>query len=90
MNGAQAVQVTGDTSGPAPEVDKPAQDFAARTVKGEPISLSGLKGRPVWLTFGASWCTARRAEAPDMSACPRAPRWTTRSAPPRCTGWPRP
>lgn len=68
MNGAQAVQVTGDTSGPAPEVGKPAQDFTARTVKGEPISLSELKGRPVWLTFGASWCTACRAEAPDMQA----------------------
>ncbi|AKT52628.1 TlpA family protein disulfide reductase [Arsenicicoccus sp. oral taxon 190] len=68
LNGAQAVQVTGDRSGPPPEVGKPAQGFTARTVAGKPISLAALKGRPVWLTFGASWCTACRAEAPDIQS----------------------
>ncbi|MCH8614165.1 TlpA family protein disulfide reductase [Arsenicicoccus dermatophilus] len=66
--GGQSVTVTGDRSGPAPEVGKAPQDFTATTVTGERVSLASLKGKPVWLTFGASWCTACRAEAPDLEA----------------------
>lgn len=65
---AQAVQLRGEQSGPAPQVGTVPQDFTATTVTGERITLSALKGRPVWLTFGASWCTACRAEAPDLQA----------------------
>jgi thiol-disulfide isomerase/thioredoxin len=54
--------------GPAPETGKAAQDFVAVTVTGQPVSLSGLKGHPVWLTFGASWCATCQAEAPDIEA----------------------
>lgn len=32
------------------------------------MRLSELKGKPVWLNFGATWCTACRAEAPDVQA----------------------
>ncbi len=65
--GATAVAVqAADTA--APRVGSPAQDFTATTVDGEKVSLSGYEGKPVWLTFGASWCTACQAEAPDIEA----------------------
>jgi thiol-disulfide isomerase/thioredoxin len=37
-------------------------------VTGEPFKLADLAGRPIWLTFGASWCADCRAEAPDLQA----------------------
>jgi cytochrome c biogenesis protein CcmG, thiol:disulfide interchange protein DsbE len=65
--GVSAVSVgTGD--GPAPKVGSPAHDFEATTVDGKKVSLSSYKGQPVWLTFGASWCAACQAEAPDIEA----------------------
>jgi peroxiredoxin len=66
--GLQAVALSGVASGPAPIVDKPAPDFTATTFDGETVTLSELKGRPVWLTFGASWCQPCRAENPDIQA----------------------
>jgi cytochrome c biogenesis protein CcmG, thiol:disulfide interchange protein DsbE len=58
----------GPSDGPAPTVGKPAKDFSATTVDGKRVSLSSYKGHPVWLTFGASWCAACAAEAPDVEA----------------------
>jgi len=37
-------------------------------VDGKQVSLSSYKGHPVWLTFGATWCAACKAEAPDIQA----------------------
>jgi cytochrome c biogenesis protein CcmG/thiol:disulfide interchange protein DsbE len=63
--GVTAVKVApGD--GPAPKIGSPAQDFTATTVDGKQVSLNSYKGHPVWLTFGASWCSACVAEAPDI------------------------
>ncbi|GAB2961460.1 hypothetical protein GCM10027280_57800 [Micromonospora polyrhachis] len=67
-DGVTAVELTGAASGPPPAVGKPAQDFTATTVDGQPVSLSEHKGKPIWLTFGASWCAPCRAEAPDIQA----------------------
>lgn len=50
------------------EVGKPAPGFTATTVDGEQVSLEDLRGRPVWLLFGATWCSNCRAEAPDIQA----------------------
>jgi cytochrome c biogenesis protein CcmG/thiol:disulfide interchange protein DsbE len=66
--GVTQVDLTGDATGAAPEVGKQAPDFLAKTVDGTTIRLSELKGRPVWLTFGASWCQPCRAENPDIQA----------------------
>jgi cytochrome c biogenesis protein CcmG/thiol:disulfide interchange protein DsbE len=66
-SGVTAVKLTGE-AGTAPVVGRPAPDFTASTVDGTTISLAGLRGHPVWLTFGASWCAACRAEAPDIQA----------------------
>ena len=40
--------------------------ISATTVDGKKVSLSSYKGQSVWLTFGASWCGACQAEAPDV------------------------
>ncbi|MEL4358838.1 MULTISPECIES: TlpA family protein disulfide reductase [unclassified Luteococcus] len=66
--GAQSVTLEGDQSGSAPEVGQPAPGFTATTMDGKQVSLASLKGKPVWITFGATWCTACRAEAPDIEA----------------------
>jgi cytochrome c biogenesis protein CcmG/thiol:disulfide interchange protein DsbE len=66
--GVTAVKLTGSGDGAAPKIGSPAQDFTATTVDGKAVSLSSYKGHPVWLTFGASWCAACVAEAPDIQA----------------------
>ncbi|MCL2089961.1 MAG: TlpA family protein disulfide reductase [Micrococcales bacterium] len=50
------------------EIGQPAPGFTAKTVDGQQISLEDLRGRPVWLLFGATWCANCRAEAPDVQA----------------------
>ena len=67
-SGVTAVTVTGTASGDPPTVGNPAPDFAAPGVDGTPVTLSSFRGRPVWLTFGASWCQPCRAENPDIEA----------------------
>src|SRR5665811_237444 len=67
-SGLQAIELSGPTNGAPPKVGSPAQDFTATTVDGKKVSLSSYKGHPVWLTFGASWCAACQAEAPDIQA----------------------
>jgi peroxiredoxin len=63
-----AVTLSGPTAGKPPRVGAPAPDFAARTVDGTRVRLSAYRGKPVWLTFGASWCQPCRAENPDIQA----------------------
>jgi peroxiredoxin len=63
--GVTSVTLTG-AQGAAPIIGRPAPDFRATTTDGKPVSLASLKGHPVWLTFGASWCAACRSEAPDI------------------------
>jgi cytochrome c biogenesis protein CcmG/thiol:disulfide interchange protein DsbE len=66
--GLQAIELSGPTKGAPPKIGTLAQDFTATTVDGKPVSLSSFKGQPVWLTFGATWCAACVAEAPDIQA----------------------
>ena len=66
--GVTSVTLSGAATGEAPTVGKPAPDFAATTVDGKTVRLSDFKGKPVWLTFGASWCQPCRAENPDVKA----------------------
>lgn len=61
-----AVEVAGVPGTPA--VGAAASDFTATTATGETFTLSDLRGRPVWLSFGASWCAPCRVEAPDIQA----------------------
>ncbi len=52
----------------APELGKAAPDFTVTTYDGRTVKLSDLRGKPVWLTFGASWCAGCQAEVPDIQA----------------------
>ena len=63
-----AVTVSGAAGGAAPTVGQPAPDFTALTADGTTVKLSDFVGKPVWLTFGASWCQPCRAENPDIEA----------------------
>jgi peroxiredoxin len=51
-----------------PQVGQTVPDFEARTPDGKTIKLSDFAGRPMWLTFGATWCPDCRAEAADVEA----------------------
>lgn len=65
---SQAVTLSQPLAASAPEVGKAAPLFTAITADGRQFSLAELRGKPVWLTFGASWCQACRAENPDIEA----------------------
>ncbi len=67
-NGATAVTIPGKSTVPPPKVGAPAQDFTVTTIDGEQVSLSQFRGQPVWIVFGASWCSGCQAEVPDIEA----------------------
>ena len=67
VDGVTAVNLVGEEAA-APVIGTVPAGFTATTVDGKPISLESLKGHPVWLTFGASWCSSCAAEAPDIQA----------------------
>ena len=41
---------------PSPLLEKPAPEFRLAAIDGDPLTLAGLKGKPVVLNFWASWC----------------------------------
>ena len=47
-------------------VGSPAPDFSSWTFQGKQVRLSSLKGRPVVLSFWATWCTACQSEFPEL------------------------
>ena len=63
---------SGITTGAPPQVGETVADFSARTPDGKVVKLSDFAGRPVWLSFGATWCPDCRAEAADVEAAYRA------------------
>jgi peroxiredoxin len=54
----------------APKVGTVPPAFSGVTYDGSAVDFSTYlsSGRPVWLTFGASWCPDCRNEAPDVEA----------------------
>ena len=58
------VEVAGVQQPPAAGDSVPG--FTATDIDGTPISLEGLRGKPVWLVFMATWCTGCRTEIPDI------------------------
>lgn len=56
------------TGGTAPLVGGKLPAFTAVTSDGKPFNLADYAGKPLWVTFGASWCPDCRSEAPDVQA----------------------
>jgi cytochrome c biogenesis protein CcmG/thiol:disulfide interchange protein DsbE len=67
-DGVTTIDLTGDVAAAAPAVGAVPPAFTAQTWDGSTVSLSDYAGKPVWLTFGASWCPDCRTEAPDVEA----------------------
>jgi len=67
-SGVTAVTLGAGAAGVAPAVGEVAPDFKAVLPDGTPVSLAQYAGKPVWLTFGASWCADCRAESTDIEA----------------------
>ncbi|HEY3334596.1 MAG TPA: TlpA disulfide reductase family protein [Candidatus Limnocylindrales bacterium] len=65
-DGVTAVNIS--VSGKAPAVGDLPPAFTATTYDGKQVSLADYAGKPLWLTFGASWCPDCRTEAPDVEA----------------------
>jgi peroxiredoxin len=56
---------------PANADTKPAPNFTLKTVDGEQVRLSDLRGKVVLLNFWATWCPPCKAEMPDLDALHR-------------------
>lgn len=65
---SRSITLLSQPSGPAPRVGEPAPDFRLVGFDGATVQLSELRGRPVWITFWATWCPPCRAEAPEIQA----------------------
>jgi len=47
-------------------VDAPAPDFRLQDLEGREVTLGALRGRPVLLVFGTTWCPYCREEIPRI------------------------
>ena len=67
-DGVTKVELPADAAATSPQVGSVPPNFSGVTYDGTAVSLADYAGKPVWLTFGASWCPDCRVEAPDIEA----------------------
>ncbi len=65
-DGVTRVELPANAAAVAPAVGEVPPGFTGLTYQGDPVSLSDYAGKPVWLTFGATWCPDCRAEMADL------------------------
>lgn len=65
-DGFTTVEIAPNTAVEAPAVGKAPTPFSGVTYDGQPASLADYAGKPLWLTFGASWCRDCRVEMPEL------------------------
>lgn len=54
--------------GAGPQVGSKAPDFILKSLDGQTVKLSELKGKAVLLNFFTTWCPTCRVEMPDLEA----------------------
>lgn len=67
-DGVTRVELPANAADVAPQVGAAPPSFSGVTYDGKPVSLADYAGKPVWLTFGASWCPDCRTESHDVEA----------------------
>ncbi len=67
-DGVTKVELPANAADAAPQVGAIPPNFSGITYDGKPVSLADYAGKPVWLTFGASWCPDCRTESADVQA----------------------
>lgn len=58
-------------SAAAPLPGNPAPDFTLKTINGQQVTLSDLRGQKVFLNFWASWCAPCKNEMPALQTLSR-------------------
>lgn len=64
--GVTRVELPANAAAQAPGPGEVAPAFTGATYDGTTVSLAEYAGKPVWLTFGASWCPDCRTESVDI------------------------
>lgn len=67
-DGVTSIDITRDSSVEPPAVGVAPTPFTGLGYDGKSIALASYAGKPLWLTFGASWCRDCRVEAGDLEA----------------------
>lgn len=71
-DGVTEVQLKPGAAAAAPAVGAAPPAFTGTTYDGKALNLADYAGKPLWLTFGASWCPDCRNEAADVEAAYKA------------------
>ena len=67
-DGVTEISLGSGAAATSPVVGGVPPAFTALTYDGKTVSLADYAGKPVWLTFGASWCPDCRTESADVEA----------------------